>query len=75
MSKEKIEAERIYNDHYVGIFEYGEELSKEIVISLLAKKSALIHVDFLLRITPMYLGNLNADWVFYQKVKQEIEKL
>ena len=45
MSKAKEEAEAIYNKHYCSILEYGEELSEEIVISLLAKKSASIHVE------------------------------
>lgn len=38
-------AEQLYNKYYAIIFEYGEELSQEIVVSALAKKCAIQSVN------------------------------
>lgn len=75
MSKAKDEAEAIYNKHYCSILEYGEELSQEIVISLLAKKSALIHVN---GIIDALVANSyhNVDLIDrYREVKYELNKM
>ncbi len=57
MTKEEQEADRIYNSIYIEIFEYGEEMSEEIVISILTKKCALLHVNGLIEILDdMYNG-------------------
>ena len=73
MSKAKEEAEAIYNKHYCSILEYGEELSQEIVISLLAKKSALIHVEGIL--SCQYDLPSKGFCKHWQEVKQELNKM
>ena len=70
MSKAKEQAEAIYNKHYASIFEYGEELSEEIVISLLAGKGAMFEVDSLLMETCD-----TPRMVFWHEVKQELNKM
>ena len=40
-----------------------------------AKKCAIIAVTEMLAITPMYTGNLNPKWDYYDKVKKELELL
>ena len=80
MSKAKEEAEAIYNKHYCSILEYGEELSQEIVISLLAKKSALIHVNGIIdEIDSMdweFSTNIADERrEFWHEVKQELNKM
>ena len=84
MSKAKEEAEAIYNKHYCSILEYGEELSQEIVISLLAKKSALIHVEDIIDEYEYNICECGYDYDFemwrdkqahWQEVKQELKKM
>ena len=88
MSKAKEEAEAIFNDHYCSILEHGEELSEEIVISLLAKKSALIHVKGIIKELELTLKQYNfystliASRVttkdrlkFMHEVKQELKNM
>lgn len=79
-NKEKEKAKELYNLYYTNILTYAEELSQEITISLLAKKSALIAIDelieeidflFIMEGAPP-IANSYDYWV---KVKQEIEKL
>ena len=36
---------------------------------------ALIAVDEIIKVIPMYTGNLNETWRFWQEVKQEINNL
>ena len=40
-----------------------------------AKQCALIAVEEILKAVPMYTGNLNPTWEFWNQVKTEIEKL
>ncbi len=40
-----------------------------------SKQCALICVDEILEVTPMYKGLLNHKWIYWNNVKQEIEKL
>ena len=70
-SKAKEEAVLIYNKHYCSILEYGEELSQEIVISLLANKSALMHVESIIDVLQMY----SIESEYWQEVKQELKKM
>jgi len=69
-SKSKQEAESIFNKHYCSILEYGEELSQEIVISLLAGKGAMFEVDAVID----NCESLSRS-VFWQEVKQELNKM
>ena len=66
-SKEK--ATQLFNKYYVSILDVNNDLSEEIIISILAKKHALIAVDEILEITG---GHINQ---FYQQVKIEISNL
>lgn len=40
-----------------------------------AKQCALVAVDEIIKTTPMYLGNLNPKWKFWNDVKKEINNL
>lgn len=71
-------AKSIYSDYYLMILEYGKDLSQEIIISILAKKSALISVQEILNCNP-HTNQFNTDvystYDYWFKVKLEIEKL
>lgn len=68
MTEAEKQAERIFNLHYANIFEYGEEMSEEIVISILAKNSAIIHVEGI--INEVYESEASKSRVeFWQEVK------
>ena len=38
-----------------------------------AVKCAIVAVDEILKAIPMYTGNLNPTWKFYNEVKQQLE--
>ena len=40
-----------------------------------SKQCAIIAVDEILKAIPMYTGNLNQTWKYYNEVKTELEKL
>ncbi len=40
--KPKERAQEIFNTHYMPILEFGEEMSEECVVSILANKAAII---------------------------------
>jgi hypothetical protein len=62
----KEKAVQLFNKYYVSILEVNNDLSEEILISILAKKHALIAVDEVLEVTG---GHINQ---FYQNVKNEL---
>lgn len=62
----KQKAEELYNAFYQIIFEFGEELSQEIVVSLLAKKCA---------IRAAWETHIKTDNSFYWYVMEELEKM
>ncbi len=63
-------AEQLYNKYYAIIFEYGEELSQEIVVSTLAKKCAIQSVyDMLLNY------QTEASSLYLQQTIKELEQL
>ncbi|PCJ57947.1 MAG: hypothetical protein COA65_08790 [Rhodospirillaceae bacterium] len=39
-----------------------------------AKQCALIAVEEIIKVVPMYTGNLNPNWKYWEKVKDEINK-
>ena len=62
----------IYGDYYLSILQYGKDLSQEITISLLAQKCSIIAVNRIL------FELAEIDYIkceYWEKVKQEIEKL
>jgi hypothetical protein len=65
----KEKAVQLFNKYYVSILEVNNDLSEEIIISILAKKHALIAVDEILELTGGYINQ------FYKEVKTEIEKI
>ena len=71
----KDKAKSIYNDYYLMILAYGKGLSQEITISILAKKSALIAVNEIIKAKKLDLGIMSLDYKYWEKVKLEIEKL
>lgn len=40
-----------------------------------AKECSLLHVDEILKEIPMYTGNLNPRWKFWNDVKDELNKM
>ena len=74
----KEKSNELYNKYYQNILTYGEELSQEITISLLAKKCALIAVQEILNCNP-HTNPFNTDvystYDYWFQVKLEIEKL
>ena len=67
----KEKAVQLFNKYYVSILEVNNDLSEEIIISILAKKQALIAVDEI--ISTFAIMGLGSK--FYEDVKTEIEKL
>jgi len=68
-------AKELYNLYYYNILTYAEELSQEIIISLLAKQCALIAVNEIIKAKKLDLGIMSLDYKYWEKVKLEIEKL
>jgi hypothetical protein len=73
--KKEDKAKELYNLYYYNILTYAEELSQEIIISLLAKNSALIAVNEIIKAKKLDLGIISLDYKYWEKVKLEIEKL
>jgi len=68
-AKEK--AIELYEKMYINVpFTYSENEIHET-----ARQFALIAVDEVLKVIPMYVGQLNPKWNYWNEVKQEIEKL
>ena len=71
-------AKELFDKYYQNILTYGEELSQEITISLLTKKSALIAVQEILNCNP-HTNPFNTDvystYDYWFQVKLEIQKL
>lgn len=76
-------AEQLYNKYYAIIFEYGEEMSQEIVISQLAKKCAIQAVNEIMESISLVSYNcseytfklLQEQSIFWVEVKQKLEQL
>lgn len=69
MSEKEKKAEQIINLYFGainGTFEVGEMTRN-------AYGCALIHVQGIIDVLPMYTGNLNPKWKFYSDVKEIIE--
>ena len=70
----KLKALELFNKHYLLILEIDNDLSQEIIISILAIKNALLTVDEILDFITKY-DNHMKDYTYWEEVKQEIEKL
>lgn len=89
----KEKAINLFNKHYLLILEIDNDLSQEIIISILAKKNALLTVDEIiaslgrLNVEILHIGidfsnlitelrsNYNSHVIYWNEVKNEIEKL
>jgi hypothetical protein len=69
-SKEK--AVQLFNKYYVSILEVNNDLSEEIIISILAKKQALIAVDEILEVA---YHSTDEVYEFYYDVGVELSIL
>jgi hypothetical protein len=71
-------AVQLFNSYYVSILGINNDLSEEIIISILAKKQALIAVTEIINSNP-YSNPFNTDvhstMQYWIEVKNEIEKL
>ena len=74
----KEKAVQLFNKYYVSILEIDNDLSQEIIISILAKKHSLIAVTEIINSNP-YSNPFNTDvhstMQYWIEVKNEIEKL
>ena len=66
-------AVQLFNTYYVSILGINNDLSEEIIISILAKKHALIAVTEIINIYINFPKHPQS--IYWQEVKQEIEKL
>lgn len=67
----KEKATQLFNKYYVSILGIDNDLSEEVIISILAKKQALIAVDEILSLLFLSQAEIN----YWMQVKNEIEKL
>jgi hypothetical protein len=70
----KDKAINLFNKHYLLILEIDNDLSQEIIISILAKKHALLTVDEILQANHIWYKD-SIPYKYWQEVKQEIEKI
>ena len=49
-------------------YEFSYKIKRELAI-----ECAIVAVDEILKAIPMYTGNLNPTWKFYNEVKQQLE--
>lgn len=74
----KDKATQLFNKYYVSILEINHDLSEEIIISILAKKQALIAVTEIINSNPHsnpFNTNVHSTMQYWIEVKNEIEKL
>jgi hypothetical protein len=68
------QAQEIFDSFYVALFDSESDKGEEVLVSLLAKKCALVHVQLLLEnANYSWNGNLIDWWIM--DLKEEIEKL
>ncbi len=79
LAKEK--AEEIFNSHYFVLFTSETECAEECIVSILAKKAALVTVGNMVQLLEHIIISCKHDEKtikllnFYDKVQSEIEKL
>lgn len=78
----KEKATSIYNQHYVLLLEADSDISQEVLISILAKKCALLSVKEVVEqweVIDVYLadggGELNPNLKYWHEVREELNKL
>lgn len=76
MNNEKEKAVQLFNKYYVSILEVNNDLSEEIIISVLAKKHAKIAVTEIINANPnSFNTDVYSTMSYWLEVKKEIEKL
>lgn len=70
--KAKAEAEKIVQEFIPIIDPDFGKLIKKTTLSK-AKQCAIIHVKGIMKEIPMYTGNLNPKWEFYESILTELE--
>jgi len=68
----KEKAVQLFNKYYVSILEVNNDLSEEIIISILAKKQAIIAVDEILNVAYYSTDDI---YEFYYDVSVELSIL
>lgn len=78
----KEKATSIYNQHYVLLLEADSDISQEVLISMLAKKCALLSVKEVVEqweVIDTYIsdgrGELNQSLKYWYEVREELNKL
>ena len=74
----KEKSTQLFNKYYVSILEINHDLSEEIIISILAKKQALIAVTEIINSNPhsnLFNTDIHSTMQYWIDVKTEIEKL
>ena len=77
----KENATSIYNQHYVLLLEADSDISQEVLISILAKKCALLSVKEVVEqweVIDTYIsdggGELNQNLKYWYEVREELNK-
>ena len=78
----KEKAASIFNQHYMLLFEADSDISEEVLISILAKKSAMLAVKEVVEqweVIDTYIsdgrGELNQNLKYWYEVREELNKL
>ena len=78
----KEKAASIFNQHYVLLLEADSDISAEVLISILAKKSAMLAVKEVVEqweVIDTYIsdgrGELNQNLKYWYEVREELNKL
>lgn len=78
----KEKATSIYNQHYVLLLEADSDINQEVLISILAKKCAMLAVKEVIEqweVIDTYIsdgrGELNQNLKYWHEVREELNKL
>lgn len=78
MNNVKEKAVELFNKYYVSILELNNDLSEEIIISILAKKHALIAVTEIINSNPHsnpFNTDIHSTMQYWIEVKKELTNL
>jgi hypothetical protein len=77
MNSPKEKADELFTRYYVMLLETDSQISEEIIISILSQQLALIAVDEIIQEVIESANNeiKSTRVIYWQKVKQEINKL
>lgn len=73
----KEKAQEIFNSHYMVLFDSESDKGEEILVSLLAKKCAIVTVNELQKALhgDLYSRKLTGAILYYNSVLSELEKM